>query len=94
MMTMTENRLYILALLMFACISANAQSHGLGCVYDPEIDGKVPLRPQLMTRDYTVLPKAYSPSPEQSLSSSSTIDTTFFIFSHPYYWRFPSAPYR
>ena len=45
---------------MFACVSANAQSHGLGCVYDPETDGKVPLRPRLITRDYTMLPKAYS----------------------------------
>lgn len=61
MMTMTENRLYIVALLMFASITANAQrQQGLGCVYDPEIDEKVPLRPRLMTRDYTVLPKAYS----------------------------------
>lgn len=41
-------------------ISANAQRQGLGCVYKPEIDGKVPLRPRLMTRDYTVLPKKYS----------------------------------
>jgi C1A family cysteine protease len=32
----------------------------LGCVYKPEIDGKVPLRPRLMTRDYTALPKKYS----------------------------------
>ncbi len=41
-------------------LSVNAQRQGLGCVYKPEIDGKVPLRPRLMTRDYTVLPKAYS----------------------------------
>lgn len=57
---MIGKRLYILALLMLASISANAQSHGLGCVYDSETDGKVPLRPRMMTRDYTVLPKAYS----------------------------------
>ena len=60
MKTMIGNRLYILTLLMLASISVYAQSHGLGCVYDPETDGKVPLRPRLMTRDYTVLPKAYS----------------------------------
>lgn len=57
---MIRNRLYILALLTFASVSINAQMQGLGCVYKPEIDGKVPFRPRLMTRDITVLPKAYS----------------------------------
>ncbi|MBO4661334.1 MAG: C1 family peptidase [Bacteroidaceae bacterium] len=61
MKTMIKNRLYILALMMVASISVNAQrQQGLGCVYKSEVDGKVPLRPQLMTRDYMVLPKAYS----------------------------------
>lgn len=54
------NRLYIIAVLVLVSVSTNAQKLGLGCVYKPEIDGKVPLRPRLMTRDYTVLPKAYS----------------------------------
>ena len=57
---MLKKRLFIITMLVVASISAYAQMEGLGCVYDPEIDGKVPLRPQLMTRDYTVLPKAYS----------------------------------
>lgn len=57
---MVKYRLYIIIVFVLASVSANAQSHGLGCVYKPEFDGKVPLRPRLMTRDYTVLPKAYS----------------------------------
>ena len=57
---MTKNMLYLAALFVLVCISANAQEQGLGCVYMPEIDGKVPFSPQLMTRDYTVLPKRYS----------------------------------
>ena len=57
---MVMNRLYIVVLFVLVSVSTNAQKQGLGCVYKPEIDGKVPLRPRLMTRDYTVLPKAYS----------------------------------
>lgn len=57
---MVRNRLYIMALMALISMSANAQRQGMGCVYKPEIDGKVPLRPRLMTRDYTVLPKSYS----------------------------------
>lgn len=57
---MVKNRLYIIALFVLAGVTINAQEQGLGCVYDADADGKVPLRPQLMTRDYTVLPKAYS----------------------------------
>lgn len=57
---MVRSRLYIIALMALISLSVNAQRHGLGCVYKPEIDGKVPLRPRLMTRDYTVLPKVYS----------------------------------
>lgn len=57
---MVRSRLYIIALMALISISATAQRQGTGCVYKPEIDGKVPLRPRLMTRDYTVLPKAYS----------------------------------
>lgn len=57
---MVRNRLYIMALMALISMSANAQRQGMGCVYKPEIDGKVPLRPRLTTRDYTVLPKKYS----------------------------------
>ncbi|MBQ7423263.1 MAG: DUF4384 domain-containing protein [Prevotella sp.] len=57
---MTINRLHIFVLFMLACLSANSQSHGLGCMYDPETDGKVSLRPRLTTRDYAILPKAHS----------------------------------
>lgn len=57
---MVKYRLYIIVVFVLACITINAQEQGLGCVYDHEIDGKVPLRPRLMTRDYTVLPKKYS----------------------------------
>lgn len=57
---MVKNRLIVVLLLVLANVSVHAQEYGLGCVYDPEIDGKVPHRPRLMTRDYTVLPKAYS----------------------------------
>lgn len=66
---MDKSRLFIIVMFVMASITANAQRYGLGCVYEPEVDGKVPLRPRLMTRDYTVLPKAYSlkkycPSPK------------------------------
>ena len=57
---MIRIRLFILILLALANITVFAQINGLGCVYEPEIDGKVPFSPQLMTRDYTALPKAYS----------------------------------
>ena len=57
---MKSYRLYIIAIALLATVSVDAQTYGLGCIYDAEADGKVPFRPKLMTRDYTVLPKAYS----------------------------------
>ena len=46
--------------LLFACGRIIAQNVDSGCVYKSEIDGKAPLRPQLETRDYKVLPRQYS----------------------------------
>ena len=57
---MVKQRFLIIVLLVLVYVTTYAQMQGLGCVYDPEIDGKVPLRPRLMTRDYTSLPKSYS----------------------------------
>ncbi len=57
---MINNRLFLLIFLTLIFVSVNAQRYSLGCVYDSEADGKVPLTPRLMSRDYTVLPKAYS----------------------------------
>lgn len=59
---MIKSRLYLFILFALAFLAVNAQTHehGLGCVYDPDVDGKVPLSPKLMSRDYTILPKAYS----------------------------------
>ena len=37
-----------------------AVGQGMGCIYDEEADGKAQQRPRLMTRDYTILPEAYS----------------------------------
>ncbi len=42
------------------CFTVSAQNYGSGCVYKPEIDGKIPLRPLQETRDYKVLPPSYS----------------------------------
>ena len=44
-------------LLVYGQIMAQNET---GCVYKPEIDGKAPLRPQLETRDYKVMPRQYS----------------------------------
>ena len=50
-------------IFIMTSISALAQEFGLGCVYDPEVDGKVPLQARLETRDFKVLPKAHSLKP-------------------------------
>ena len=51
----------LLAATMFAAfMPAQAQNYESGCIYNPEIDGKVPMRPRLETRDYKVLPSQYS----------------------------------
>ncbi len=47
-------------LFMSVCVMGQGRKHGMGCQYDPDIDGKVPRRATLMTRDFTTLPKAYS----------------------------------
>ena len=83
---MGKYRLYIISLFVLACLTANAQrpTPALGCVYKPEIDGKVPLRPQLMTRAYTVLPSKYSlkqycPSPgDQDIYGTCTAWSTTY----------------
>ena len=55
-----QKSIFAFCLAIFICITTGAQQQGVGCVYEPEIDGKVPFSPRLMTRDYTALPKAYS----------------------------------
>ena len=65
-------KFYVLYIVLFALLlsfSVSAQNFGSGCVYKPEIDGKVPIRPRLETRDYKVLPhscslKKYCPRPK------------------------------
>ena len=59
----------LLSVLIVISSSALSQNHGLGCVYNPEIDGKVPVLPRLETRDSTILPrkcslKQYCPKPK------------------------------
>ena len=57
-------RRFVIILQTFAMLLAfcqiMAQNVDSGCVYKSEIDGKAPLRPQLETRDYKVLPRQYS----------------------------------
>lgn len=55
-------RLKVSIFLLSFSIFANAQTEefGLGCEYDIEIDGKVPMKAKLLTRDYETIPKAYS----------------------------------
>lgn len=55
-------RLKVSIFLLSFSIFANAQTEefGLGCEYDIEIDGKVPMKAKLLTRDYETLPKAHS----------------------------------
>jgi len=73
------------AFLCLTNIAVLAQrEHGMGCVYDLEIDGKVPQRPQLLSRDYTNLPrqfslKKYAPIPKSqgSYSTCSSWATTY-----------------
>lgn len=60
---MAKYKFFSIVILALASISASAQRQGLGCVYNSEIDGKVPVRPRLMTRDYSTLPKIYSLKP-------------------------------
>ena len=48
------------AFMLLAFGSLMAQEDVSGCIYNPEIDGKVPMRPRLETRDYKVLPSQYS----------------------------------
>lgn len=52
----------ILILLLSCALFANAQREdfGLGCEYDMESDGKVPMKAKLLTRDYETMPKAHS----------------------------------
>ena len=63
--------LSIVYIMTSVCIFA--QEYGLGCVYDPELDGKVPVMPRLETRDYTVLPKAHSLKPYCPVAKSQGI---------------------
>ncbi|MBO7134240.1 MAG: hypothetical protein J6W06_08800, partial [Bacteroidales bacterium] len=48
------------AAMLAAFLPVQAQNYESGCVYNPEIDGKAPMRPRLETRDYKVLPSQYS----------------------------------
>ena len=46
--------------ILFVFIPIMAMGQGMGCIYDPEKDGKAPMRANLMTRSYTILPESYS----------------------------------
>lgn len=53
---------YFLIVVISYCVHIvyAQEDFGMGCVYDPEIDGKVALAAPLLTRDYTIMPKQYS----------------------------------
>ncbi len=63
----------LFAVHIMACASAFAQENGLGCVYDPEVDGKVPQQARLETRDYRVLPKSHSLKPYCPIAKSQSV---------------------
>ena len=46
--------------LMAAAMPVMAQTRALGLVYDPEEAAKIPRKPQLITRDFEVLPSSAS----------------------------------
>lgn len=77
-------RIATLILTSLLALNVTAQEAGLGCIYDPATDGKVPMRPQLETRDYTVLParyslKSYCPTPRsQSIYGTCTAWSTTY----------------
>lgn len=71
---MMKQRIILLAIVyIMTSVYIFAQEYGLGCVYDPEIDGKVPVQARLETRDYTVLPKAHSLKPYCPFAKSQGI---------------------
>lgn len=59
-MTTIVRKIFTASLLILSCSATMAQGYGLGCVYDPESDGKVPMRAVQTARSYTSLPKKSS----------------------------------
>lgn len=54
-------RIFTITSILFSCALLKAQTeNGMGCVYEPEFDGKALQKAKLLTRDYTSVPQAYS----------------------------------
>lgn len=80
---MTKTK-YLVALSYLLCLTTMAQEYGMGCIYNPESDGKAPILAPQTTRSYTSLPKkkcikAYCPIPKsQGIHGTCTAWSTTY----------------
>ena len=59
-MRTVKKALFIILFLSLIILPVSAQSTGTGALFDPERYEQIPLKPVLLTRDYSSLPRSYS----------------------------------